>query len=249
MLKKTITFTDFDGNPRTEDCYFNLTKTELVDWSADSERGIQADMEDAIRTKDMRKLLDFVKELVFRSYGIRDKDGIHFDKSPEISRRFENSAMYDPLLMELFGDEGGNTSAFINGLMPKDLVEAAMKEGRIPNPDSAPPVGASAREMFDQRQQERLQSAFREPVQENPQARHEFQAPIVPTTPAVTVAPDPAQAADPVEARPFRIKETPLEDPGSTPAPQQDDYEQFLAWKAQQDAQPEGLLPRPPHEG
>jgi len=26
MLKKTIKYTDFDGNERTEDFYFNLTK-------------------------------------------------------------------------------------------------------------------------------------------------------------------------------------------------------------------------------
>ena len=30
MLKKTITYTDYNGNSRTEDFYFNLTKTELM---------------------------------------------------------------------------------------------------------------------------------------------------------------------------------------------------------------------------
>ena len=28
MLKKTITYTDYDGNERTEDFFFNLSKAE-----------------------------------------------------------------------------------------------------------------------------------------------------------------------------------------------------------------------------
>ena len=30
MLKKTITYTDYNGMERTEDFYFNLTKAEVV---------------------------------------------------------------------------------------------------------------------------------------------------------------------------------------------------------------------------
>lgn len=30
MLKKTITYTDYNGVERTEDFYFNLTKSELL---------------------------------------------------------------------------------------------------------------------------------------------------------------------------------------------------------------------------
>lgn len=159
MLKKTITFTGFDGVERTTDLYFNLTKTDLIDWSADSPQGIQYDMQIAIDNQDKRKLLDFVKDLIFRSYGIRDADGVHFDRSPEISRRFMNSAMYDALLLEIFGDEDGTVAAaFINGLMPPDLVKAAMKQANIPNPEEKAEVAASyapsAREQFKKAQED-----------------------------------------------------------------------------------------------
>mgnify|MGYP000249563697 FL=1 len=33
MLKKTISYTDYDGNQRTEDFYFNLSKAEITRWS------------------------------------------------------------------------------------------------------------------------------------------------------------------------------------------------------------------------
>jgi hypothetical protein len=224
MLKKTITFKDFNDVERTTDLYFNLTKTELVDWSADSPDGIQKEMQDAIAAKDQRKLLDFVKELVFRSYGIRDKDGIHFDKSEEISRRFENSAMYDPLLLELFADEGGATSAFINGLMPADLVAAAMKEGNIPNPEEQAALRASvqpsAREQFAQAQAARVEEA---------------PAPAAP----VQVTPSVQDAAPVQEApRPFRVAETPMDEGAAEELSRRQAREQaeFEEWKRQRDA-------------
>ena len=37
MLKKTITYIDYDDNERTEDFYFNLSKAELLEmeWSVE----------------------------------------------------------------------------------------------------------------------------------------------------------------------------------------------------------------------
>ena len=33
MLKKTVNYEDFDGNKRTEDLYFNLTKLEATEFA------------------------------------------------------------------------------------------------------------------------------------------------------------------------------------------------------------------------
>lgn len=140
MLKQTIQFKDFNNKDQERDLYFNLTEAELVDMQADSPEGIQVDMMRAVQEKDMRKLLDFVKMLVHRSYGERDADGIHFHKSPQITANFVNSAMYSPLLLSLFEDEGARTEAFITGLMPADLVAAAIAksrgEGKTPRPQA-----------------------------------------------------------------------------------------------------------------
>lgn len=138
MLKQDIKFKDFDGNERDQTLYFNLTEAELVDMQVDSEEGIQKDMQDAIASKDMRRLLDFVKMLVHRAYGERDRDGIHFHKSPEITNAFINSAMYSPLLLSLFQDEGARTSAFITGLMPADLVQRAIAQSQGQGNQAAP---------------------------------------------------------------------------------------------------------------
>ena len=47
MLKKTITYTDFDGNERVKDCYFNLSKGELIEMEMSSTGGF-ANMINAI---------------------------------------------------------------------------------------------------------------------------------------------------------------------------------------------------------
>ena len=38
MLKKTITYTDYNGSERTEDFYFNLSKAEIMEMELSSQR-------------------------------------------------------------------------------------------------------------------------------------------------------------------------------------------------------------------
>lgn len=42
MLKKTISYTDYDGNQRTEDFYFNLSMAELTEMQMGVEGGMRA---------------------------------------------------------------------------------------------------------------------------------------------------------------------------------------------------------------
>lgn len=247
MLKQTIQFTDFNGKPQEKDLYFNLTEWELTDMQASSEAGIEADMQLAIEEKDMRKLLDFVKMLVNASYGERDADGIHFNKSPEITQRFVNSAMYGPLLLSLFQEEGARTTAFITGLMPPDLVARAIAatngQGNQPQPEGF------ARPQDFLPKQEKSPGISEAPVI----GRQEFQAPITPTTPqteefqgegrhafegnsndAPTDAPPLQVGVNSTEdvrteVQPFRVKEEPIPDVAVTK--EAADMAEFRAWQ------------------
>ena len=253
MLKQPITFEDFNGVTRTEEVYFNLTEEELVDWQADSEEGLQKEMQDAIIEKNQRKLLNFVKTLVRKAYGERDKDGLHFNKSEELSRRFENSAMYSPLLMSLFADEGTTLSDFINGLMPADLVKRAMEQGNIPNPDDFARQNGfqpDARQQFEERMQQIREA-------ETPQPGHNVGAPLglrrdqrtsedvqlseqTGYEPTLTVqsANSPQDAAPvqidrvPEQPQSFRVEEQPLDPAGNVQADADPDYQEYLRKKA-----------------
>jgi hypothetical protein len=128
MLKKTITFEDFDGDMQTQDFYFNLTKTELAEMNVSVEGGMVALLEKMIAAENAKEMLEFFKRIVLLSVGLRT-DAQHFKKSPEIADDFVSSPAFDVLFIELFSDEA-KAAAFVNGIMPKNLVaemEAAEK--------------------------------------------------------------------------------------------------------------------------
>ena len=121
MLKKTITYTDYDGLERTEDFYFNLSKPEIIKMQLSTEGGLTNFLERVINAKDMSSLMKLYSELIGTSYGIKSDDGRRFMKSPEITAAFEQSPAYDILFMELMDAE--KASEFVKGLMPNDLAK------------------------------------------------------------------------------------------------------------------------------
>ena len=52
MLKKTITYTDYDGNERTEDFYFNISKAELTELQFSVKGGLKNILEKAVKEKE-----------------------------------------------------------------------------------------------------------------------------------------------------------------------------------------------------
>lgn len=128
MLKKTFDFTDYFGEERTQDFYFNLTKSELMEMNLSADGGVERLIEKIIQTNDRKKLITYFKEIILKSYGEKSDDGFQFVKSAEISRRFEQSPAYDQLFMELATD-ADKAADFINGIVPKELSEK-MKEQR-----------------------------------------------------------------------------------------------------------------------
>lgn len=130
MLKKTISYTDFNDVARTEDFYFNLTKAELMDMEVgDHESGsLYDELMNIITAQNNRQIIRVFKKIIKAAYGIKSEDGRRFTKNNEIWEDFANSNAYSELFLEL----GGNADAaanFINGLVPKDLSEQVSKMG------------------------------------------------------------------------------------------------------------------------
>ena len=137
MLKKTVNYEDFDGNKRTEDLYFNLTKLEATEFALDlpdeitdevvKEGASTANMEAATRIVQKlggKGIIDYIRKLVLKSYGIKSEDGKRFIKSEEISTEFSQTMAFDNLMMELLTDDNA-ASNFITAVIPSDLAEAA----------------------------------------------------------------------------------------------------------------------------
>lgn len=124
MLKKTITYHDFNGNEYTEDFWFGLTKSDLIDMEMNTPGGMQEYVTHIAQTQDMRAVLEMFKNLIFKSYGKKSPDGKRFIRSKEISEEFTQTDAYDVLLMEIFSDENA-ASAFVNGILPQDIAAQA----------------------------------------------------------------------------------------------------------------------------
>lgn len=126
MYKKTINYTDFDGNPRSEDFYFNLTKAEMVKMELKA-NGMQAMLKRITESEDSYRVAEVIEDIICRSYGEKSLDGKRFVKSQEIMDAFKATDAYSELFMELM-QNADSASAFVNGIMPADLREAAQAE-------------------------------------------------------------------------------------------------------------------------
>ena len=127
MLKKTITYKDYNDVERKEDFYFNLTQTELMKWDLKTPGGLAAKLEKITQKFDVPSLTEFLEDLIDKSYGIKSDDGVRFIKDPKLSEMFRQTEAYDQLFIELFSNEK-RTSDFINGILPKELLEQAQKQ-------------------------------------------------------------------------------------------------------------------------
>ena len=120
MLKKMITYKDYNGVERTEPFYFNLTKAEVAEMGAGLVGG--GSLEDYIERlsteHDPMKIIQMFKELIQRSYGKKSDDGRRFMKSEEILREFTETEAYSVLFMELANDANAATE-FFDGIIPE----------------------------------------------------------------------------------------------------------------------------------
>lgn len=117
MLKKEITYTDFDGNERKETFFFNLSKAEALEMEMGVVGGMTQMLNKIVESQDNKKIIETFKEIILKAYGEKSPDGRRFIKSPELSAAFSQTEAYSELFMELATDEGA-AAAFINGILP-----------------------------------------------------------------------------------------------------------------------------------
>lgn len=146
MLKKTITYTDYDGVQRTEDFYFNLSKAEITEMELSMEGGMRAYIQKIIAAKSQLALVTLFKEIVMKSYGKKSPDGRLFMKNDAIRAEFEAHPAYSMIYMDLVTDEA-KASAFVNGIIPADAqnvkpaIEMAATANAAPALSVAPNQG------------------------------------------------------------------------------------------------------------
>ena len=127
MLKLTKTFTDYDGNVRTEDFYFNLSKAELMKMEMGETGGLEKLLRKIIAEQDNVKIMEYFDDIISRSYGVKSPDGREFVKSPELTKKFKETEAYSDLFMELCTD-AKKAADFVNQVLPNVETSTAQPE-------------------------------------------------------------------------------------------------------------------------
>ena len=118
MLKKTITYTDYNGIERTEDFYFNLSQAEIMDMEMSIEGGLSQKINKIVDAKDNVTLYKLFTDIITKAYGEKSSDGRRFVKSKEISESFTQTEAYSVLLNE-FVTNSDSAVKFVNAIIPK----------------------------------------------------------------------------------------------------------------------------------
>lgn len=118
MIKKVITYVDYNGKERTEAFYFNLTKAELTEMELTTNGGLADHIQRIVDAQDSKQLIELFKSMLLLSYGEKSPDGKRFIKNQELRDAFSQTEAYSQLYMDLVT----NTELaieFVNGIIPE----------------------------------------------------------------------------------------------------------------------------------
>ena len=124
MLKKTITYHDYNGVEYTQDFYFNLSKAEIMEMELGTTGGLAEMIQKIVAAQDAPSIIKVFKDLILKSYGEKSADGKRFIKSYEISTAFSQTEAYTELFMEL-ATNAEAAAAFVNGIVPAEMAKEA----------------------------------------------------------------------------------------------------------------------------
>lgn len=126
MLKKTITYEDFNDETITEDFFFHLSKAELIELELSHTGGLTAAMQKIIDTDDRGAIVAEFKKIILLAYGKKSADGKRFIKNSQMREEFVSSEAYSTLFMELVTDTDAAVN-FMNGIIPAGMMEETVE--------------------------------------------------------------------------------------------------------------------------
>lgn len=138
MFKKTINFEDYNGQKKTEEHYFHLKRTELMEIAVDLPEDLTDDLgEQANNPSDdighkiykalgKKGVMNFIKNLILKSYGVRSRDGERFEKSEEITYKFSQSPAFEQLYYDIITNDDAFVE-FVNAIIPNNIEDAPVE--------------------------------------------------------------------------------------------------------------------------
>ena len=126
MFAKKIKYEDFNGTPREETFYFNLTEAELIEMESSVDGGLAEYGRRIIECQNVPELMELFKKLILISYGEKSPDGRRFIKEDpvrgKLSLEFMQTNAFSELYMEFINNPDSGAE-FFNNVIPAKLKE------------------------------------------------------------------------------------------------------------------------------
>ena len=132
MVVEPITYTDYDGNERTEAFRFNLTQAEAMELEMSVDGGLSKMLQTIVDAKDAPTIMKVFKDILLKSYGEKSADGRRFVKSEELSKAFSETEAYNIIFMKLVTDSD-YAAKFISGITnTKPVIAKSISDNTVP---------------------------------------------------------------------------------------------------------------------
>jgi hypothetical protein len=126
MVKRNVTYVNFDNVEVTDALYFNLTEAELLDIELRYGGDVSKQLELLKDRKDIKGQFDIVKDIIVTGYGEKNSDG-RFIKNRDIRDSFVATGAFSQLLVDLLSNENA-LADFLRAMAPNSLHIAAESE-------------------------------------------------------------------------------------------------------------------------
>ena len=127
MLKRPITYTDYDGNPATITAYFHLNKFEWLELETYTKGGLIQNLESALETNNAKKTIDLLKKIILRAYGEKNPETGAFEKDDDRAIRFSKTEAFSELFYDLAYNEEKSREFFLGLIPPEVRAQAQAK--------------------------------------------------------------------------------------------------------------------------
>lgn len=125
MFVKLIRYQDFDGEERTAECRFHLSKAELMKLNL-RYGDVARKMEELDARKDNEAIFAMVEDVILTAYGekVTLPDGREVFLKDELRRQaFQSSEAFSELVMEMATRKEA-VAEFVSGVVPGAMVQA-----------------------------------------------------------------------------------------------------------------------------
>lgn len=127
MIKKLVTYKDYDGKSRTDTLYFHLNKFEWLELQTYTKGGLIENLTRALETNNAKKTIDLLKKILLRAYGEKDPETGEFEKDDDRAIRFSKTDAFSELFYELAYNEESSKAFFLGLIPPEARAEAEQR--------------------------------------------------------------------------------------------------------------------------